>query len=126
MAGRTSTCAARAGRSSSAEQFGGNGPTAELEILRGELARLLIEHSRRQAHYVFGDRIRGMEDQGDAVEITLEHGGPRRFDLVIAAEGIGSSTRSLLFGNAVQRVPLDLYTVYFTIPRGENDGATAR
>ncbi|WP_225411375.1 FAD-dependent monooxygenase [Stigmatella hybrida] len=110
----------------SAEQFGGNGPTAELEILRGELARLLIEHSRRQAHYVFGDRIRGMEDQGDAVEVTLEHGGPRRFDLVIAAEGIGSSTRALLFGDAVQRVPLDLYTAYFTIPRGENDGATAR
>ncbi|HEX5750165.1 MAG TPA: hypothetical protein VFZ09_28300 [Archangium sp.] len=28
------------------EQFGGNGLVAELEILRGELARLLVEHSR--------------------------------------------------------------------------------
>ncbi|SEU19214.1 FAD-dependent monooxygenase [Stigmatella erecta] len=109
-----------------AEQLGGNGPTAEREILRGELARLLLEHSRGKAHYVFGDRIRGFEDHGDAVEVTFERGGRRRFDLVIAAEGIGSSTRKLLFGDAARRVPLDLYTAYFTIPRAAHDGKTAR
>jgi hypothetical protein len=109
-----------------AEQFGSNGPTAELELLRGDLARLLVEHSRGQADYVFGDRIRGLDDRGSHVEVTLERGGRRRFGLVIAAEGIGSSTRALLFGGAVNRVPFDLYTAYFTIPRGETDGKIAR
>jgi 2-polyprenyl-6-methoxyphenol hydroxylase-like FAD-dependent oxidoreductase len=109
-----------------AEQFGGNGPTAELEILRGELARLLVDHSREDADYIFGDRISALDDQGDAVEVTLEKGGRRRFDLVLIAEGINSATRALVFGGAVTRRPLDLYTAYFTIPREENDGKVAR
>lgn len=110
-----------------AEQFGGNGPVAELEILRGELARLLLEHSRDSADYVFGDRIAALHDRGDKVEVRFEHGEGREFDLVIVAEGIGSSTRKRVFGSdEVERVPLDLYTSYFTIPRGENDGNVAR
>jgi 2-polyprenyl-6-methoxyphenol hydroxylase-like FAD-dependent oxidoreductase len=109
-----------------AEEFGANGPTAEREILRGDLARLLYEYSRGQADYVFGDRIVNLDDQGDAVEVTLEKGGRHRFDAVIAAEGIGSSTRKLLFGEAARRVPLDLYTSYFTIPRAASDGKIAR
>ncbi|KFE58514.1 FAD-dependent monooxygenase [Hyalangium minutum] len=109
-----------------AAQFGGNGPTAELEILRGELARLLVEHSHDRAEYIFGDRITVLDDKGDRVEVTFDKGGTRRFDLVIAAEGIGSSTRKLAFGDAVKRRPLDLYTAYFTIPKGSNDGKVAR
>ncbi len=110
-----------------ADVFGSsNGLTAELEILRGDLARLLYGHTRQDAKYIFGDRIHALDDQGDGVEVTFERGGSRRFDLVIAAEGIGSSTRKLVFGEAGQRVPLDLYMGYFTIPRGENDEAVAR
>ncbi|HYO68371.1 MAG TPA: FAD-dependent monooxygenase [Archangium sp.] len=109
-----------------AEQFNGNGPVAELEILRGELARLLLEHSRDSVDYVFGDRIAALHDHGDKVEVRFEHGEGREFDLVIVAEGIGSSTRKLVFGDEVERVPLDLYTAYFTVPRGENDGNVAR
>ncbi|MGI4737380.1 MAG: FAD-dependent monooxygenase [Janthinobacterium lividum] len=48
------------------------------------------------------------------------------FDLVLVAEGIGSSTRQLVFGPEVTRRPLNLYTGYFTIPRGETDGSVAR
>ncbi len=110
-----------------ADLFGSsNGLTAELEILRGDLARLLYEHTLDNAEYIFGDRIRALDDQGDEVEVTFERSHPRRFDLVIVAEGIGSSTRKLVFGNAGQRVPLDLYMGYFTVPRGESDGKAAR
>jgi len=109
-----------------AEQFGGNGLVAEIEILRGELARLLIDHSRDSVDYVFGDRIAALHDRGDKVEVRFEHGDQREFDLVIGAEGIGSSTRAMVFGGEVERVPLDLYTAYFTIPRGERDGNVAR
>lgn len=109
-----------------AQQFGGNGPTAEIEILRGELARLLFEHGRARVDYVFGDAIRAIDDRDDAVEVTLEHGGRRRFDLVVAAEGIGSATRALVFRDAAQRRPLDLYMGYFTIPRAASDTKVAR
>ncbi|WP_434383123.1 FAD-dependent monooxygenase [Melittangium boletus] len=108
------------------EMFGSNGPTAELEILRGDLARVLYEHSRGGAEYLFGDAIEALDDGADGVTVTFQKGGTRRFDLVIAAEGIGSSTRRLVFGDAARRRPLDLYMGYFTIPKGENDGTLAR
>ncbi|WNG51966.1 FAD-binding monooxygenase [Archangium minus] len=108
------------------DMFGGKGPTAELEILRGDLARLVYEHSRGTAEYIFGDTIQALDDRGNGIEVTFKNGGTRRFDLVIAAEGIGSSTRRLLFGDAARRRPLDLYMGYFSIPKGENDGDLAR
>ncbi|WP_437304291.1 FAD-dependent monooxygenase [Sorangium sp. So ce388] len=109
-----------------AEQFRGNGPVAELEILRGELARLLLDHSRGSAEYLFGDRIAALRDRGDKVEVRFERGDEREYDLVIVAEGIGSSTRAMQFGDEVKRVPLDLYIAYFAMPRGENDGNVSR
>ena len=36
---------------------GVNGPTAELEILRGELSRILIEHTRDSTEYRFDTQI---------------------------------------------------------------------
>jgi 2-polyprenyl-6-methoxyphenol hydroxylase-like FAD-dependent oxidoreductase len=106
--------------------FGSDGPTAELEILRGDLARLLLEATERNVRYIFGDRICALVESSGGVDVTFEHAAPQRFDLVIAAEGIGSSTRRLVFGDEARRVPLDLYMGYFSIPRGPGDGAIAR
>lgn len=109
-----------------ANQFGSNGLTAELEILRGDLAKLLYEQSRDRCRYEFGDYIAAFAERNDAVEVTFAKGGTRTFDIVIIAEGVGSSTRALMFGNAARRIPLDLYMGYFTIPRGKNDSDIAR
>jgi hypothetical protein len=46
-----------------AENFGGEGPTAELVILRGDLARIMVDAGRGVEH-CFGDRIAGVEDDG--------------------------------------------------------------
>lgn len=107
------------------DSFGANGPTAELEILRGDLARLLFDASRGTVETIFGDRICAVENGSDAVTVTLERGGRRSFDLLLVAEGIGSATRRLVFG-AVPRRPFDLYLGYFTIPKGPGDGDIAR
>ncbi|MFC7052774.1 FAD-dependent monooxygenase [Hansschlegelia quercus] len=107
--------------------FGAGGPTAELEILRGDLSRILVERSRDKARYQFGDRITALDDGPDGVDVTFEKGGRRRFDLVIAAEGIGSATRTLVFGDEARRKPLDLYMGYFSIPPAPTDSEdTAR
>lgn len=108
------------------DAFGGEGPVAELEILRGELAKLLIEHSQDRVDYRFGDSIATIVDDGVQVHVGFEQGDEQVYDLVIVAEGIGSKTRKLIFGSEVERRPLDLYTAYFTVPRQPSDGQIMR
>ena len=106
--------------------FDGDGPIAEMEILRGELAKLLIQHSEDRVVYRFGDSIETLEDDGDKVHVRFEQGSEQVYDLVIVAEGIGSTTRNQVFGGEVERRPLDLYTAYFTVPRQPSDGDVMR
>jgi 2-polyprenyl-6-methoxyphenol hydroxylase-like FAD-dependent oxidoreductase len=106
--------------------LGSNSFTAELEILRGDLARLLYEHSRAHVTYRFGDYIKAVEETSEGATVTFAHGEPQRFDLVVVAEGANSATRQLLFGTEVTRKPYDLYVGYFTIARGEHDHELAR
>lgn len=108
------------------DAFDGDGPIAELEILRGELAKLLIQHSEDRVTYRFGDSIETIEDDGEQVHVRFEQGGEQVYDLVIVAEGIGSTTRNQVFGDEVKRRPLDLYTAYFTVPRQPSDGQVMR
>ncbi|MEJ2890578.1 FAD-dependent monooxygenase [Actinomycetospora aeridis] len=95
-------------------------PTAELEILRGQLARLLYDHSANSAEYLFGDQIVDLHDDGQGVDVRFAHGPGRRFDAVVIAEGTRSRTRDLVFPDA--RVDeLGLLAAYFTIPRTAAD-----
>ncbi|QTD35852.1 FAD-dependent monooxygenase [Pseudomonas fluorescens] len=108
------------------DAFDGDGPIAELEILRGEFAKLLIQHSEDRVTYRFGDSIETTEDDGEQVHVRFKQGGEQVYDLVIVAEGIGSTTRNQVFGDEVKRRPLDLYTAYFTVPRQPSDGQVMR
>jgi 2-polyprenyl-6-methoxyphenol hydroxylase-like FAD-dependent oxidoreductase len=102
-----------------------DGPTAELEILRGDLARLLVEQTDG-VEYVFGDHISALDDEGTGVRVSFAHGTPRSFDLVVAADGIRSSTRALVLGDEAVVKPLGMYTAYLTIPRAATDTSWAR
>lgn len=98
----------------------GDGATAEVEILRGDLSRLLVERSRPGTEYVFGDRITGLDERADGVEVTFRDGPTRTFDVVVIAEGVTSRTRALVLPDADVR-ELGLYTAYLTIPRTPAD-----
>lgn len=102
------------------------GATAELEILRGELARILYEHTRATSEYIFGDQITHLHDRPDHITATFKRAAPRSFDLVIAADGIRSRTRALVFGDEPKIRELGLLTAYLTIPRVATDSAWAR
>lgn len=109
------------------EDFGADGPTAELEILRGDLARILVEASEREgAAYRYGDHVIGISQDDAGVDVSLAGGRRERFDAVIAADGVGSSTRKLILRPDATRVPVGLYMAYFTIPKGRGDGDLAR
>lgn len=104
----------------------GQGFTAELEILRGDLAQLLYDRTRDDVDYVFGDQITGLIERGERVHVELLHGEPLDVDLVIAADGLRSRTRTLVFGDETELRPLGQYTAYFTIPREATDTDWAR
>jgi 2-polyprenyl-6-methoxyphenol hydroxylase-like FAD-dependent oxidoreductase len=97
------------------------GATAELEILRGDLARILVDAGEGQTDYIYGDRIAALDDTGSEVVVTFEAAAEQRFDLVIAADGMGSATRRLVLGDHVSIRPLGMEMTYFTIPRTETD-----
>lgn len=100
-----------------------DGFTAELEILRGELVRILHEATRDGVEYVFGDLITGLHEHPGGVTASFAKGAAREVDLVIVAEGLRSHTRSLVFGNEPEIRELGLYIAYLTIPRVASDDA---
>ncbi|KAB8184014.1 FAD-dependent monooxygenase [Microbispora catharanthi] len=70
----------------------------EVEVTRTDLAGILYEASRDSAEYLFGDSMTAVNQNRDGVEVTFEKAEPRRFDLVIGADGLHSVTRRLAFG----------------------------
>ncbi|WP_040783329.1 FAD-dependent monooxygenase [Nocardia pneumoniae] len=72
--------------------------SAEVEIMRGDLVRILHDSTSDSVEYLFGDSIVGLDPDGDGVTVALERGPARRFDLVIGADGLHSTVRRLAFG----------------------------
>lgn len=103
--------------------FGGEGIVADIEIERGDLARLLYEATRDDVEYVFDDSIETLEQTGDGVRLTFDRSAPRTVDLVVGADGSHSRTRALAFGPESAYVrPLGAYLAYFSIPHRDETG----
>jgi 2-polyprenyl-6-methoxyphenol hydroxylase-like FAD-dependent oxidoreductase len=68
-------------------------------IARSALSRLLMDKIKNNTEIIFGDEIRWLQEREDSVEVQLEHGGQRRFDLVVGADGLHSKVRRLVFGS---------------------------
>jgi len=85
--------------STSAELLGDSGGAiAEVEIMRGDLVRILYEATKRDVEYIFDDSIAGVSQHDDGVTVTFERGAQRSFDLVVGADGVHSNVRALQFG----------------------------
>ncbi len=86
-----------------------------VEIMRDDLSEIFHDAGREDVEYLFGDSITSISDDG---EVTFEHAPPRRFDVVIGADGLHSNVRRLVFGDvpehfvgaylAVQSLPNEL------------------
>jgi 2-polyprenyl-6-methoxyphenol hydroxylase-like FAD-dependent oxidoreductase len=70
----------------------------DIEIARGDLARILHGASADDADYIFGDSIKTLAQDEAGVDVTFEQSRPRRFDLVVGADGLHSIVRRLAFG----------------------------
>ncbi|MEV4601712.1 FAD-dependent monooxygenase [Amycolatopsis sp. NPDC049253] len=79
----------------------GDGGGTDVELTRTDLARILYEASAGDAEYVFHDSVAGLAQDEGGVDVTFEHGSPRRFDLVVGTDGLHSGVRRLAFGPEV-------------------------
>jgi 2-polyprenyl-6-methoxyphenol hydroxylase-like FAD-dependent oxidoreductase len=103
--------------------------TSEYEILRGELAKVLVdrvvERWGKSVKWEYGGYISSMlqstnSDGNKVVEVTLANSNEQRtYDIVIAADGLGSKLRSMMYGgkdaDQANYRPLDGFAAYFTI-----------
>ncbi|WP_017611333.1 FAD-dependent monooxygenase [Nocardiopsis xinjiangensis] len=69
-----------------------------LEIVRGDLARILREATPADTEYLYGDTVTALEEGPDGVHVTFRHHEPHTFDLVVGSDGLHSTTRTLAFG----------------------------
>lgn len=72
--------------------------SGDVEILRGDLCRLLFERTRGDTDYRFSDQMVALRERTDGVEVDFARGATQRFDLVIGADGLHSGVRALAFG----------------------------
>jgi 2-polyprenyl-6-methoxyphenol hydroxylase-like FAD-dependent oxidoreductase len=70
----------------------------EVELPRGELASILYQASRDHAEFLFHDSIVALDQDEHGVDVTFDRAHPRRFDLVIGADGLHSGVRRVAFG----------------------------
>ncbi|MDR7168542.1 2-polyprenyl-6-methoxyphenol hydroxylase-like FAD-dependent oxidoreductase [Nocardia kruczakiae] len=91
--------------------------SGEVEIDRGDLARILYRHSSTDADYIFGDRITAIDQDADTVRVQFAHGPSRSYDLVVGADGLHSGVRRLVFGDEDEfRSDLGYYVAAFSVP----------
>lgn len=105
---------------------GGNSFTSEAEILRGDLVNILYDCTKNDVKYVFGKYITAINQSPDKVEVTFSDAEIEEFDLLIAADGVRSTTRKLIFGEEPELKFLGLYNAWYTIPKIESDTQWAR
>lgn len=126
--------------------------TNEYEIMRGDLVKVLYEASlaqdaetRRRKEgggsgssnsssssssrggltYEFGLTITELSQEAisNGVDVTFSDGRRRRFDLVVAADGMGSRTRRLAFGRTASDAAfrsLGIHAAYYDVPSGHD------
>ena len=56
-----------------------------VEIMRDDLSEIYYDAGRDDVEYLFGDQITAISDDGD---VTFGHAAPRRFDIVVGADGL--------------------------------------
>ncbi|WP_437690766.1 FAD-dependent monooxygenase [Sorangium sp. So ce176] len=105
-------------RSTESTLTGGRLDSPDVEILRDDLCHVLHEAVGPQVEYLFADSIASLTQDESGVDVTFVTAAPRRFELVVGADGVGSGVRRIAFGPDEQFVRAfgDLYIATFGMP----------
>ena len=101
----------------------GDSITCDIEILRGELAEILFDITKDDVSYIFDDMVDSLQETEKEINVGFANGTPTTaFDLVVAADGIGSKIRHMAFENDYSHTKsLNSYITYFSIPKNDTD-----
>ncbi len=86
-------------RSETMTYSGGAFDSGDIEIMRDDLARILLKTLSPAVELIYGDSVTALDDGDDGVHVDFEKGEPRSFDIVVGADGIHSNIRNLVFGD---------------------------
>ncbi|WP_245919916.1 FAD-dependent monooxygenase [Melittangium boletus] len=105
-------------RSTECTLTGGRLDSPDVEILRDDLCDVLHGAVGNQVEYIFGDSIASLTQDESGVDATFVRAAPRRFALVVGADGLYSGVRRIAFGPDEQflRALGDLYVATFGMP----------
>ncbi|MEU8825485.1 FAD-dependent monooxygenase [Streptomyces sp. NPDC048636] len=96
---------------------GGDIDSPDVEILRDDLASILFSAGGSGIEYLFDDSIASIAQGGDEVAVTFLRGARRSFDIVVAADGVHSGTRAMVFGPEEDFLRhLGVYLGVWTVP----------
>jgi len=104
----------------------GDSFTAEYEILRADLAGIFLEATQGlgNVQYKYGDYVKSLEQTEKHVNVAFEGGSKHTPDLVVAADGSTSKTRSMILDDHVVKDSysfLGQYLAFFCIPSRPTD-----
>ncbi|GII97516.1 FAD-dependent oxidoreductase [Sinosporangium siamense] len=90
-----------------------------LDVPHGDLVRILQQATAPKVTYILGDGIADLEQDAGGVTATFGKAAPRRFDLVVGADGPHSPVRSLVAGPGAEMAgahfqPAGLHWATFT------------
>lgn len=100
----------------------------EIEIMRGDLARIFYDRTKDDVEYIFGDFVSGVVQHENSVTVSFTNLDEKRdFDLIVAADGIRSKTREIVFGpDNTKIVSLGMFSGFYSIPWKESDSTWSR
>lgn len=87
-----------------------------ISIHRGDLARGIYSLIEGKVETIFGDSITVIQQDPDGVDVSFAHAAPRRFDMVVGADGLHSNVRGLVFGDNHFERYLGYYAASFNTP----------
>ena len=89
----------------------------DVEIVRGDLVRILRGIAKDDVECIFDDSVAALSEDADGVTVTFERSAARHFDLVVGADGLHSRIRNLSFGPEADFIEhLGMYLSVFTVP----------
>ena len=77
---------------------GGSFGKDAIEILRDDISEVLVSALPDAVEVIYGDSVTALEELPDGIMVSFEKGAPRRFDVVVGADGIRSNIRARVFG----------------------------
>ena len=92
--------------------------TSEFEIFRGVLAKIFIDLVIKRVKLIFDESIDHFEQRDDGVVVTFTKSKEVKvYDLLVAADGLGSKVRGMMLNSKPQEQLYDegVHVAYFTI-----------